>query len=63
MMMMMMMMKSTPHLRMKNGERVDPDPPSAVFELDGVVEEHAEERHDHLGDVLFVVVPRVDVRH
>ncbi len=48
---------------MQNGQGVDPDPPAAVLELHGVVQQHPEEWHDHVGDLLLLVVARVDVRH
>ena len=52
-----------PHLGVQNGERVDPDAPSPKLVLDGVVEQHAEERHDHVSDLLLLGVVGVDVGH
>ena len=48
---------------MQDGKCVDPDPPAAVLELDGVVQQHAEQRHHHLGHLVLVRVLRVHVRH
>ena len=46
---------------MDDGERVDPDPPPSELELDRVVEQHAEEGEDHVGDLLLLGVLGVDV--
>lgn len=48
---------------MHNGQRVDPDAPSAVLVLDRVMQEHAEQRVHHVRDLLFFRVLRVDVSH
>ena len=46
---------------MDDGECVDPDPPPSELELDRVVEQHAEEGEDHVGDLLLLGVLGVDV--
>ena len=51
------------YLGMEYGESVDPDTPSAVLKLHGVMQQHAEQRHDHVGDALLLFVVRVDVGH
>ena len=51
------------YLGVQYGERVDPNPPAPKLILDGVMEKHAEERHDHVSDLLLFRVVGVDVGH
>ena len=47
---------------MHYSQRVYPDPPAAILELDSVVQQHAEQRVDHVGDLVLLGRPGMDVR-
>lgn len=46
----------SPHLRMGDGQGVDPDSPAAPFVLDGMVQKDPEDVVNHLCDLLLLWV-------
>ena len=42
------------HLAMDNGKCVNPDPPSAIFKLDCMVEQHPDSYNNHDGEQKFI---------
>lgn len=50
-------------LGMNNSQGINPDSPPAIFMLDGMVQQHPEQRVDHVGDLLLLSILGMDVCH
>ena len=48
---------------MQDGKSVDPDSPASILVLDGMMKQHAEQRHHQLSHLLFLVTAWIDVSH
>jgi len=47
----------------QDGKSVDPDSPASILVLDGMMKQHAEQRHHQLSHLLFLVTAWIDVSH